>query len=102
VQTTVQQVGGALGLACLVRLALRHADGEFRQSVLHDLAAIHGYALSSRIGAALLAVGGVLVLVLLEHVTAQPHDPSPSSARSVTDAPSSTLASPQSAPGPCP
>jgi hypothetical protein len=31
--------------------------------------------LSLRIGAALLAVGGVGVLVLLEHVTAQPRSP---------------------------
>jgi hypothetical protein len=75
VQTTVQQVGGALGLACLVTRALRHAAGELRQGVLPDVAAIHAYALSFRIGAALLAVGGVPVLVLLEHVTAQPRDP---------------------------
>jgi hypothetical protein len=34
VQTTVQQVGGALGLACLVTLALRHAAGQLRHGVL--------------------------------------------------------------------
>jgi hypothetical protein len=38
-------------------------------------AATHGYVLSFRVAAALLAVGGVLVLLLLEHVTAQPRDP---------------------------
>jgi EmrB/QacA subfamily drug resistance transporter len=75
VQNTVQQVGGALGLACLVTLALRHAAGEIRHGVLPDVAATHGYVLSFRIAAALLVVGGVLVLALLEHVTAQPRNP---------------------------
>jgi EmrB/QacA subfamily drug resistance transporter len=75
VQTTMQQAAGALGLACLVTLALRHAAGQIRADVPPAVAATHGYALSFRIGAALLAVGAVLVLVLLEHVTAQPRNP---------------------------
>jgi EmrB/QacA subfamily drug resistance transporter len=75
VQNTVQQVGGALGLACLVTLALRHAAGEISHGVLPEAAATHGYVLSFRIAAVLLVVGGVLVLALLEHVTAQPRNP---------------------------
>jgi EmrB/QacA subfamily drug resistance transporter len=75
VQTTVQQVGGALGLACLVTLALRHAAGQVRHGVLPGVAATHGYVLSFRIAAALLAVGAFLVLMLLEQVTAQPRNP---------------------------
>ncbi|HEX9537794.1 MAG TPA: MFS transporter [Streptosporangiaceae bacterium] len=75
VQTAMQQVGGALGLACLVTLALRHAAGQIHHGVPPAVAVTHGYALSFRIGAALLAIGGVLVLVLLEHVTAQPRNP---------------------------
>jgi hypothetical protein len=75
VQTTMQQAGGALGLACLVTLALRHAASQIRHGVLPAAATTHGYALSFRIGAALLAVGGVLVLIVLEHVTAQPRNP---------------------------
>jgi EmrB/QacA subfamily drug resistance transporter len=75
VQNAMQAVGGALGLACLVTLALRHAAGQIRHGVLPGVAATHGYVLSFRIGAALLAVGGVGVLVLLEHVTAQPRSP---------------------------
>ncbi len=74
VQTTMQQAGGALGLACLVTLALRHAAGQIGHGV-PPAAAAHGYALSFRIGAALLAAGGVLVLILLEHATAPPRTP---------------------------
>ena len=57
VQNAMQQVGGALGLACLVTLALRHAAGQIRHGVPPAVAATHGYALPFRIGAALLAVG---------------------------------------------
>jgi MFS family permease len=75
VQSATQAIGGALGLAFMVTLALRHAAGQIRHGVLPGVAATHGYVLSFRIGAALLAAGGVFVLVLLEHVTAQPHSP---------------------------
>src|SRR6266536_2288915 len=69
VQTSMQQIGSALGLATLVTLALRHAGGQISHGVLPAVAQTHGYALSFRVGAAVLAVAGVLVLVLLEHVT---------------------------------
>jgi EmrB/QacA subfamily drug resistance transporter len=72
VQSAMQQVGGALGLSCLVTLGLRHAAGQIRHGTLPDIAATHGYVLAFRIGAVLLVIGGVLVLVLLEHVVAQP------------------------------
>jgi EmrB/QacA subfamily drug resistance transporter len=75
VQNATQQAGGALGLACLVTLALRHAAAQIRRGAPPAAAAAHGYALSFRIGAALLAVGGLLALVLFEHVTAQPRNP---------------------------
>ena len=70
VQNATQQVGGALGLACLVTLALRQAAGQVRHGVLPAVAATHGYALSFRIGAALLAVGAVVVLMLVRNITA--------------------------------
>jgi hypothetical protein len=37
-----------------------------------DLAATHGYVLAFRIGSVLLVIGGVLILLLLEHVVAEP------------------------------
>jgi EmrB/QacA subfamily drug resistance transporter len=75
VQTAMQQTGGALGLACLVTLALRHAATQISRGVAPAVAAAHGYVLAFRIGAVLLAMGGALVLGLLEHVTAQPRNP---------------------------
>src|SRR5215469_6888010 len=72
VQTAMQQIGSALGLATLVTLALRYAGGQIRHGVPPLVAQTHGYALSFRIGAVVLAVAGVLVLALLERVTAKP------------------------------
>jgi EmrB/QacA subfamily drug resistance transporter len=72
VQTAMQQIGSAVGLATLVTLALRHSAGQIRHGVPPAAALTHGYALSFRVGAAVLAVAAVLVLVLLEHVTAKP------------------------------
>jgi MFS family permease len=77
VQNAMQQVGGAIGLSCLVTFALRHAASLLAH---HDVAspkvaATRGYVLSFRIGAALLTVGGLLVLALLEHVVATPRNP---------------------------
>ena len=72
VQTAMQQIGSALGLATLVTLALRYAGDRIRQGVPAAAALTHGYALSFRVGAAVLAVAGLLVLVLMEHVAAKP------------------------------
>jgi hypothetical protein len=71
VQSSVQQVGGALGLACLVTLALREASSQIHGGVPAAAAAAHGYALAFRIGAIVLAAGGLLVLVLMERVAVQ-------------------------------
>jgi EmrB/QacA subfamily drug resistance transporter len=68
VQSTMQQVGSALGLACLVTLALRHADSRIADGVLPKVATTEGYALSLRVGAGLLVVGGVLTVLLFERV----------------------------------
>jgi EmrB/QacA subfamily drug resistance transporter len=75
VQNAMQQVGGALGLSCLVTLALRHASGQIRAGVRPAVASTHGYVLAFRIGSALLVVGAVLVLFLLERVIATPRAP---------------------------
>ena len=75
VQNAMQQVGGAIGLSCLVTLALRHATGQMKHGVLPAVASTHGYVLAWRIGAVLLLIGGVLVLALLERVLATPRNP---------------------------
>jgi EmrB/QacA subfamily drug resistance transporter len=75
VQTSVQQVGGALGLACLVTLALREAGAQIRGGVPAAVAATHGYVLAFRLGAVVLAAGGLLVLVLMERVAVQAGPP---------------------------
>jgi MFS family permease len=72
VQAAFQQVGGALGLSVLVTVGLRHAAGQLRHGVPSALAVTHGYVLSYRVGAGLLVIGGMLVLLLLEHVVATP------------------------------
>lgn len=71
VQNAVQQVGGAVGLAVLATLALRHAEGLVRGGLDPGHAATSGYVLAFRIGAVVLAVGAVLVAVLLESIKDQ-------------------------------
>ena len=75
VQGTMQQVGGALGLAGLCTLALRHAATQLSHGVAPALAVVHGYVLAFRIGAGMLVIGGVLVLVLLERVSTEGRNP---------------------------
>lgn len=74
VQAAVQQVGGAIGLATLATLAIRHANDAMADGVLPGTAFTDGAVLSYRVGAALLLVGAVLVVVLLEHVLADPRN----------------------------
>ena len=75
VQSAMQQVGGAIGLSCLVTLALRHATAQMHHGVLPSVASTHGYVLAWRIGAVMLVIGGILVLALLERVLATPRSP---------------------------
>jgi len=74
VQNAMQQVGGAIGLSCLVTLALRHALGQMAHGVESAVASTQGFAMAWRIGALLLVVGGVLVVALFEHVLATPRN----------------------------
>ena len=74
VQNAMQAIGGALGLSCLVTLALRHAATQIRHGALPSTAVSDGYSLAFHVGAALLLIGGVLVLVLLERVSAEPRN----------------------------
>ncbi|MBE1486178.1 MFS transporter [Plantactinospora soyae] len=75
VQNTMQQVGGALGLAVLVTLALRYSGDEIQRGVDPQVAMTEGYALALRVGAALMIFGGLLVMVLFERVDPELRDP---------------------------
>ncbi|MGH3377835.1 MAG: MFS transporter [Actinoallomurus sp.] len=72
VQTGMQQVGAALGLSILLTIALRHAGDSIRIGVPAAVAQTGGYVLAFRVSAVVLAVAAVVVLVLLEDVTATP------------------------------
>ena len=83
VQNAVQQVGGALGLAGLVTLALRHALTGVQHGTAPDVAATTGYALSFRVTAVVLTICGVLLLLLMENISGQqPNQPAASPAAS--------------------
>jgi predicted MFS family arabinose efflux permease len=66
VQNAVQQVGGAIGLAVLATLALRHADTATRHGVSAAAAATAGTVIAYRAGAVILAVGALASWVLVE------------------------------------
>lgn len=68
IQQAVQQIGGALGLATLASIAVKYAAHH-----RGDLPG--GTVISYWIGAVSLAIGGVLVAVLMEHVEAVPRNP---------------------------
>ena len=95
VQSAMQQVGGALGLSCLVTLALRHAAGQIHSGTAAPVAATHGYVLAYHIGSVLLVIGGVLVLFLLEHVVAAPRNPLAESESDELRIPATTSPAPQ-------
>jgi MFS family permease len=75
VQNSMQQIGGALGLALLVTIALRRTSSQIHHGINALVAQTHGYVLAYRIAGTLIAIGGILVLVLLEHVDATPRQP---------------------------
>ena len=75
VQGTMQQVGGALGLAVLVTLAVRSAGAQQRDGVPGPVATTAGYTEAFRIGAVLMVVGGLLIAVLFERVSSTVRDP---------------------------
>jgi EmrB/QacA subfamily drug resistance transporter len=75
VQTAVQQIGGAIGLSCLVTIGLRHAAGQIRHGTSQAVATTHGFVLAYHIAFVMLLVGGVLVLALFERVVSTPRSP---------------------------
>jgi EmrB/QacA subfamily drug resistance transporter len=89
VQNAMQQIGAALGLAALVTLAIRYTQHQAHTGVPAAVAQTDGYALAFRVGAAAMAVAGLLVLVVLESVSATMQD-------SIAEAPSDTVSPPSS------
>jgi predicted MFS family arabinose efflux permease len=67
-QQAIQQIGGALGLATLASIATKYAYH-------HQGNLAQGAVTPFWIGAVSLAIGGILVLVLMEHVLAVPQNP---------------------------
>ncbi|HEX4219516.1 MAG TPA: MFS transporter [Acidimicrobiales bacterium] len=68
VQNTAQQLGGSLGLAVLVTIALRHASSQVVSGVSAVEAATHGYSLAIELAAAVMAVGALAVAITFEKV----------------------------------
>jgi EmrB/QacA subfamily drug resistance transporter len=64
VQSTAQQVGGAVGLAVLSTLALRHASAAIAHGVAATVASTSGAALAFRAGAVVALAGGVIVALV--------------------------------------
>ncbi|MFL6062036.1 MAG: DHA2 family efflux MFS transporter permease subunit [Marmoricola sp.] len=75
VQSALQQIGGALGLATLVTLATRHAAHQVMHGIDAVTARVDGTQLAFRVGVGMCILGGLLVLALLEHVIAEPRNP---------------------------
>ncbi|MER7166842.1 MFS transporter [Micromonospora sp. NPDC000207] len=73
--TTSQQIGGALGIAVLVTLALRQAGSAVERGVSEAAAATEGYTLAFRVGSILLVLGGILLMALVERVDTEVRDP---------------------------
>lgn len=74
VQNASQQVGGAIGLAVLATIALRHTTHLAHTGVNLPHALTSGYALAFRVGAIVLAVGALMVLILFERVIPEPEE----------------------------
>jgi EmrB/QacA subfamily drug resistance transporter len=75
VQNAMQQVGGAIGLSCLVTLGLRHAASQVGDGVMAPVALTHGFVLAYHVAIGLFIAGAVFVLLFFEHVLATPRNP---------------------------
>jgi EmrB/QacA subfamily drug resistance transporter len=73
VQTSMQQIGAALGLAILVPIALRYVTDHASEGNLPAVAS-DGYALALYAAAGVLAAAGVIALFLLGKVSAEKRD----------------------------
>jgi EmrB/QacA subfamily drug resistance transporter len=74
VQNTAQQLGGSLGLAVIVALALRHTDSRIANGTSPLVASIDGYSLALKISAAVMLAAALSVALLFERVNFVPPD----------------------------
>lgn len=70
VQTAVQQLGSALGLAALTTIALTHANSVVATGAVQDAATVSGYRLAFLVGAGTLIVGAIGVALFMRRVRA--------------------------------
>ncbi|MFD9329931.1 DHA2 family efflux MFS transporter permease subunit [Streptomyces sp. NPDC060065] len=73
VQTSMQQIGAALGLATLVPIALRYVNDHAAEGNLPAVAS-DGFALALHVAAGVLAAAGLIALFLLGKVSAEKRD----------------------------
>jgi EmrB/QacA subfamily drug resistance transporter len=64
VNSTAQSVGGAVGLALLATLAIRHATNAVAHGTALNVAATDGAAMAFRIGALIALIGGLMVAAI--------------------------------------
>ncbi|MFD4634799.1 MFS transporter [Streptomyces sp. NPDC058284] len=74
VQTAMQQIGGALGLATLVPIAIRYTSDHIGDGVLPTVAQSDGASRAFQVGAILVAAAAVLVIALMQKVDATPRN----------------------------
>jgi hypothetical protein len=67
-QSTSQQLGGSLGLAILVSIALTRTASRLAHGVAPAIATTDGYALAIRLAAAVMAAGAIIVAAAFEKV----------------------------------
>ncbi|HET7522723.1 MAG TPA: hypothetical protein VFJ79_01120, partial [Acidimicrobiales bacterium] len=72
VNSTAQSVGGAVGLALLATVAVRHATHEAAHGIAFGVAATSGAAHAFRIGGVIALAGGFLVSVIRFGAPAEP------------------------------
>ncbi|MGW7032724.1 DHA2 family efflux MFS transporter permease subunit [Streptomyces xanthophaeus] len=85
VQTSMQQIGAALGLATLVPIALRYVNDHAGDGNLAAVAS-DGYANALYVAAGVLAVAGLIALFLLGKVSAEKRDAHAEAAELMADA----------------
>jgi EmrB/QacA subfamily drug resistance transporter len=68
VQNTSLQIGGSIGLAVLLTVALHRTTSKLHEGIAPAKAALDGYSFTLKLSAAVLIVGAVMVALLFEKV----------------------------------